>query len=83
VGAIYVYKPDVLDALAQHGLVPKSTTPPERLRDFINDVYRYELRRLRDRLVRREFPRREYSARVIDLRKRYGLTSLPVRFWTE
>ena len=80
---IYVYKVHVLEALAQHGLVPKPTTSPERLRESLNDLYRYELRRLRDRLVKREFPRSEYSMRVIALRKRYPLMSVPPQFWTE
>jgi hypothetical protein len=80
---IYVYKAHVLEALAKHGLVPKPATSPERLREFLKDLYRYELRRLRDRLVKREFPRSEYSMRVIALRKRYPLMSLPPQFWTE
>jgi hypothetical protein len=80
---IYVYKAHVLEALAQHGLVPKPSTSPERLREFLNDLYRYELRRLRDCLVGREFPRSEYSMRVVALRKRYPLMSLPPQFWTE
>ena len=79
----YVYKAHVLEALARHGFVPKPTTSPERLREFLNDLYRYELRRLRDRLVRREFLRSEYSAQVIELRRRYQLMSVPVQFWTE
>ena len=79
----YQYKTHVLDALARHGLVPKPTTSPERLREFLNDLYRYELRRLRDCLVRKEFPRSDYSGRVIALRRRYQLMSVPVQFWTE
>jgi hypothetical protein len=81
-GRIYGYKAQVLEALAGHGLVPKPTTSPERLREFLNDLYRYELRRLRERLARREFPRSEYSARVIEVRKRYWLMSIPPQFWT-
>jgi hypothetical protein len=79
----YTYKAHVLEALARHGFIPKPTTSPERLREFLNDLYRYELRRLRDRLVRREFLRSEYSTRVIELRRRYHLMSLPPQLWTE
>jgi hypothetical protein len=79
----YVYKPDVLEALTRHGFVPKPTTSPERLRECLNDLYRYELRRLRERLLRREFMRSEYSRQVIQLRRRYRLMSLPVQFWIE
>ena len=74
-------KPHVLEALARHGLVPKPTTEPERLREFLNDLYCYEIRRLRDRLRRREFPWGEYRDRVVQLRERYPLVSLPVQFW--
>lgn len=79
----YRYKAPVLQALARHGLVPKPATSPERLREFLNDLYRYELRQLRERLARREVPREEYSARVIEVRKRYWLMSVPPQFWTE
>jgi hypothetical protein len=82
-GRTYQYKTCVLEALARHGLVPTATTSPERLRECLNDLYRYELRRLRDRLARREFPRGEYAARVVELRKRYPLMSMPPQFWTE
>ena len=79
----YVYKPFVLEALAGHGMIPKPTTSPQRLREFLNEIYRYELRRLRDRYMRREFSKLEYHARVIEVRKRYPLMSLHVQFWTE
>ena len=52
----YRYKPDVLEQLALHGVRPNPATPPERVREFLNDLYRYELQRLRARLLRREFP---------------------------
>ena len=79
----YVYKPFVLEALAGHGMIPKPTTAPQRLREFLNEIYRYELRRLRDRYMGREFSKLEYHARVIEVRKRYPLMSLHVQFWTE
>jgi hypothetical protein len=80
--ATYTYKPEVLTALAGHGLIPTRVTVPLQLRAALNDLYRYELRELRDRLARREFPRQEYAGRVIELRKRYPLMSLPVEHWT-
>ena len=78
----YAYTPEVRSALARHGLVPKPGTSPERLREYLNDFYRHDLRRLRDRLLRQEFPRREYASRVSTLRRRYALLSLPVSQWT-
>jgi len=77
------YKAEVLEALACHGVIPKPTTAPEKLREFLNAIYRYELRGLRDRYMRNEFPKLEYHARVIEVRKRYPLMSLHVQFWTE
>jgi hypothetical protein len=50
---------------------------------FLNDLYRFEIRRLRDRLLRGEIPKPSYASHVVELRKRYPLLSLDVRFWTE
>jgi hypothetical protein len=76
------YKPEVLDELARHGLKPTSTTSPEKLREQINDLYRYEIRTLRDRCRAGEFSTRELPARVVELRKRYVLLSIPLARWT-
>jgi hypothetical protein len=72
----YRYRPEVLEQLARHGLQPKPTTSPERVREFLNDLYRYELRQLRDRLVRREIPKAGYFDRVVELRNKYRLLAL-------
>ena len=56
-------------------------TAPERLHDFVNDLYRYELRRLRDALLAGAFPKAEYYGRVVALRRRYPLLSLKPRQW--
>ena len=76
-----VLKPEVLEALAAHGLAPRDDTPPERLREQINDLYRVEIRRLRDRCRAGEFPTRELAPRVVELRKRYMLLSIPIEQW--
>jgi hypothetical protein len=78
----YVYDAEILDALAGHGLRPTGTTPPDVVRDALSDLYRYEIRRLRTRLLEGEIPKQEYSNHVIALRKRYWLLSLPVQYWT-
>jgi hypothetical protein len=72
----YRYRPDVLEELARHGLQPTPATPPERVREFVNDLYRYELQRLRDRLLRREFPKSSYYDRVVEVRNRYRVLAL-------
>lgn len=74
-------KPEVLDELAKHGLAPKADTSPALLRAQINDLYRFEIRRLRDRCRVGEFTTRELPARVVELRKRYMLLSIPVERW--
>lgn len=76
------YHPEILEALAAHGLIPAADTTPARLREAVNDLYRHEIRRLRDRCRAGEFPVSALSARVVTLRKRYLLLSIPVARWT-
>jgi len=77
----YTYRSDVLRDLERHGVRPLPHTPPERVRDFVRDLYKFEIRRLRERMLRREFPKAEYAARVDDLRRAYPvLALLPVQF---
>lgn len=78
----YRYRPQILEELATYGLVPRRDTSPERLRDHVRDLYRIEIRRLRDRCRAGEFSTRELPARVVELRKRYVLLSIPVARWT-
>lgn len=78
----YWYRPEVLEALARHGLSPRSDTSPQVLRDAINDLYRFEIRRLRRRLLAGEFPKSEYIGKVIELRGKYLLLSMPMDEWT-
>jgi hypothetical protein len=74
-------KPEILEALAGHGLRPRDDTPLALLREQINDLYRVEIRALRDRCRSGEFTIRELPARVVELRKRYLLLSIPVERW--
>ena len=76
------YRPVVLQALAGHGVRPSPATRPALVHEFVNDLYRYELRRLRDRQVRGDIPKNDYSTRVVELRKRYMLVSVPLHHWT-
>ena len=79
----YCYRVDVLEQLWKHGVQPTATTPPELVHEFVNDLYRFELRRLRDRLVRGEIPKVGYYDRVVALRVKYPLVSLTPRKWLE
>ncbi|MCY4633203.1 MAG: hypothetical protein OXG04_01625 [Acidobacteria bacterium] len=81
-GVRYRYRPQVLEALAAHGVRPTPSTRPELVHEFVSDLYRFELRRLRARQVRGEIPRQEYSNHVVALRRRYLLVSVPLRHWT-
>ena len=78
----YEYAPEALDVLGGHGLCPQSHTRPEVVREALSDLYRYEIRRLKRRLVSGEFPKDEYIDRVIQLRRQYWLLSIPVPQWT-
>jgi hypothetical protein len=73
---MYRYRRDVLARLEEHGIRPLPTTRPERVREYVNDLYRYEIRKLRDRLLRGEFPKHTYIDRVISLRNKYAVLAL-------
>jgi hypothetical protein len=77
------YKPEILEALAGHGLKPGTDTTPARLREQINDLYRIEIRKLRDRCRAGEFSTRELPQHVVELRKRYLLLSIRLEAWTQ
>jgi hypothetical protein len=53
------------------------------LREQINDLYRVEIRSLRDRCRAGEFSTAELPVRVVELRKRYLLLSIPMPQWLE
>jgi hypothetical protein len=78
----YRYRPEVIEALARHGVRPVEDTAPARIREHLNDLYRYEIRQLRARLLRGEFPKEDYVPRVLMLRGRYMLLSMPTSEWT-
>lgn len=77
----YEYAPEALEALAGHGLLPHPGTRPAVVRDALSDLYRYEIRRLRARLLAGEIPREGYADRVIGLRTHYWLLSIPLERW--
>jgi hypothetical protein len=76
-------RPDVAAALLDLGLRPGESTPAARVREFVNDLYTWELRRLRRALARGDFPKREYAGRVETLRRsRYWILSVPIAEWS-
>jgi len=70
------YRADVLQHLLRHGVRPTPQTRPEIVRGFVRDLYKYEIRQLRERYVRGDFPKDEYSDRVDALRRRYPVLAL-------
>ena len=78
---IYRYRAEVIEQLWRHGVHPRASTPPEFVHEFVNDLYRFELRRLRDQLVRGAIPKAGYYDRVVDLRRKYPLVSLKPHQW--
>ncbi len=79
----YHYKKEVLEWLAVHGVRPEPSTRPELVHEFVNALYRYELRRLRDRLLRRDIPKAGYHDRVVEVRRKYPLLSIKLPQWLE
>jgi hypothetical protein len=80
---MYVYRPDVLEQLLRHGVRPTDRTRPELVHEFVSDLYRYELRVLRDRLLDKQFPKPEYFGRVVAIRNRYRVIAMKPLEWLE
>ena len=77
------FRPEILDELVRHGLRPGPGTSAARLREQINDLYRFEIRKLRDRCRVGEIPIRDLPTHVVELRRRYTLLSIPIEKWIE
>jgi hypothetical protein len=77
----YDYEPEALNALAVHGLAPTRGTDPALVREALNDLYRYEIRRLKRQFVAGAIAKADYSPQVIALRRRYWLLSVPLHLW--
>jgi hypothetical protein len=71
----------VIEALATHGLRPRADTSVDLLRSQVSDLYRYEIRQLRTRLIAGHIPKASYADAVRVLRLRYLLLSLPKDQW--
>ncbi len=80
---MYSYRADVLMELERHGIRPRADTPPELVREFVRELYKFEIRRLRERMLRKEFPRAEYAARVDSLRRQYPVLALQASQFVE
>lgn len=75
------YPEELAEALLGFGLQPTAHTPPSLVRDALNDLYRYEIRQLRQRLLDGDIARPDYVPAVIVLRKKYWPLSLQPGQW--
>jgi hypothetical protein len=81
-GVTWEYQPEVLEELKTHGLAPTPSTDPQFVRDYLSALYKYEIRRLKRRLLEGHIPQQHYADVVRLLRKQYVLLSIPLETWT-
>ena len=79
----WTYPSEFRAALADHGLAPRTDTPPALVRDAVDELYKFELKRLRLRHLRGEVAKADFADRVIQLRKKYWVLTLPATAWEE
>ncbi len=77
----WTYPPELREALLGHGLAPKPGTPPELVRSAVDELYKFELRRLRDRHRAGVVAKTAYADEVVRLRRKYWVLTLPLGAW--
>jgi len=75
------YPAELADALLTFGLAPTADTSPLVVRDALNDLYRYEIRRLKHHFLDGHVTKADYSPAVVVLRKKYWPLSLQPAHW--
>jgi hypothetical protein len=78
----FQYQPDILAQLLTHGVRPLPRTRPAVVFRYLGELYRYELRRLKQLRAQGRILASDYGARVVQLRRQYPLVSVPVKYWT-
>lgn len=78
----------MLARLEEFGIIPRPHTDPRVARDYLKALYTMEVRFLKVDQQRREAAgdrtsRTRYAARVVALRERYAILSLPVELWAD
>jgi len=79
----FKYRESVLIELVRHGVIPLDDTPPELVHEFVSELHRFEIRRLKQQMLAGEILKKDYANVVEALRKRYSVLSLPARYWVE
>lgn len=77
----WTYPAELADALLTFGLAPTPDTSPLVVRDALNDLYRYEIRRLKQQFLDGHVAKADYSPAVVVLRKKYWPLSLQPAHW--
>ncbi len=77
----WTYPPEILETLARLGFAPGPASSPALVRTAVNDLYRVELRRLRDRARRGEVAKADHREAVVALRRKYWPLTLPLAAW--
>lgn len=77
----WAYPEELATPLLTFGLKPTERTPPLLVRTALNELYRYEIRRLRQRRHDGLVEKSRYVDEVILLRKRYWPLSLQPGHW--
>lgn len=75
------YPPELIAALLTHGVAPRPDVHPRFVRDFVSDLYRYEIRRLKHWRATGVVRKEDYVDRVIALRKQYWVLTLEPSAW--
>lgn len=82
------YRSSIRTQLLEHGIRPKTSTPPGLIRQLLNSLYVFEIRELRRR--RREIesvfgpqPLDAYSKQILSLKERYPTLAVPLKSWLE
>ena len=77
----WTYPPELLDALLGHGIAPRPDVHPRFVRDYVSDLYRFEIRRLKQWRATGVVRKEDYVDRVIALRKQYWVLTLEPSAW--
>ncbi len=77
----WIYPEELLAALLGHGVAPRPDTEPRFVRDYVSDLYRFEIRRLKQRRADSIVRKEDYVDRVIALRKQYWVLTLEPSAW--
>ena len=81
------YRSEILSQLAEYGVFPRPHTPPALVQEYLKALYTMEVRFLRADQEQRQRSGeksnlRDYAARVVALREKYAILSLPLELWT-